>query len=273
MAVDPVTAKMLAQLVIQAATDEQTRKRLLFAILALVVGVLLLIALILHLITHPLSVFAQWIEGDDLVLIENFQGSYGYNQSLGIYDQDYLDGSGQSYEGVTFTDGSTDVVYYSQLDDRWRGSAYGTDRIGSHGCGPSSMAIVVSSLSDETVDPPHMAQWAYQNGYWCSGSGSYHGLISGAANAWGLSSTGNLLAQDIVDALSSGKLVVALMGKGTFTKGGHFIILRGVTSAGKILVADPASISRSNQEWDLSLIVREAKKTASAGGPFWAVGN
>ena len=54
--------------------------------------------------------------------------------------------------------------------------------------------------------------------------------------------------QKIVDALASGELVVAIMGPGHFTKSGHFIVLRGVTADGKILVADPASISRSNQE-------------------------
>jgi len=60
--------------------------------------------------------------------------------------------------------------------------------------------------------------------------------------------------QDIIDALASGeKLVIAIMAKGHFTKSGHFILLRGVTSDGKILVADPISTSRSAQEWDLRI--------------------
>ena len=82
----------------------------------------------------------------------------------------------------------------------------------------------------------------------------------------------NLDAQGIVDALSSGKLVVAIMSKGHFTNGGHFIVLRGVTSGGKILVADPASYSRSGQEWDLSVIMDESNKAAGSGGPYWAIG-
>ena len=32
--------------------------------------------------------------------IESLQQGYGYNQNLGIFEQDYIDGSGQSYEGV-----------------------------------------------------------------------------------------------------------------------------------------------------------------------------
>ena len=74
-----------------------------------------------------------------------------------------------------------------------------------------------------------------------------------------------------MDALSEGKLVVAIMSKGHFTSGGHFIVLRGVKD-GKIMVADPASYSRSEQLWDLSIIVNEASQRAGAGGPFWIIG-
>ena len=181
---------------------------------------------------------------------------------------------GASYEGVVFTDGVTQVTYYNQLDSRWANSPYGTDNIGGYACGPTSMAIVVSSLTSETVDPPHMAQWAYENGYWCSRSGSYHTLIPGASEEWGLDVEGCTAAepQRIVDALSDGKLVVALMTKGHFTSSGHFIVLRGVTSDGQIMVADPSSYSRSEKTWDLSIILNEASKNAGAGGPFWIIG-
>ena len=73
--------------------------------------------------------------------------------------------------------------------------------------------------------------------------------------------------QRILDALSSGKLVVAIMTKGHFTSSGHFIVLRGVQD-GQILVADPASYKRSEKLWDLSIILNEASKRAGAGGPF-----
>ncbi|MGL5434568.1 MAG: C39 family peptidase [Lachnospiraceae bacterium] len=273
MAVDPFTAKLLAQLAARAATDEQTRKRLLSVILWVSIAFLLLTAFVFYLISSPLSVFSQWVMGDELSLIENFQIDYGYNQELGIYEQDYLDGRGQSYEGVLFTDGSIDVVYYSQLDERWANIMYGTSStIGAAGCGPTSMAIVISTLPGEPHDPLELARWSAANGYRCEGNGSYHSLIPAAAAAWGLSCEKNLSAQDIVDALADGKLVVAIMARGHFTQGGHFIVLRGVTSDGKILVADPASVNRSNQEWDLSLIMNEARKGADAGGPFWAIG-
>lgn len=77
--------------------------------------------------------------------------------------------------------------------------------------------------------------------------------------------------QRILDALGSGKLVVAIMSPGHFTTGGHFIVLRGVKDR-KILVADPASTSRSQKVWDLSIILNEAGHQAGAGGPFWLIG-
>ena len=82
---------------------------------------------------------------------------------------------------------------------------------------------------------------------------------------------GKTEGQRIVDALSQGKLVVAIMLKGHFTSSGQFIVLRGVEN-GKILVADPASYTRSQQTWDLSIILNEASGHAGAGGPFWIIG-
>lgn len=54
---------------------------------------------------------------------------------------------------IRFEDGGTPVVYFNQMDERYADKPYGTDHIGSYGCGPSAMAIVVSSLAGETVDP------------------------------------------------------------------------------------------------------------------------
>ena len=203
---------------------------------------------------------------------------YAYNLSLFLGDS-MFQGLPAGYTTVSslgnirFTDGQTAVVYFNQLDERYAGQPYGTDNIGGYGCGPTAMSIVVSSLANDTVDPIEMARWSYENGYWCSGSGSYHALIPAAAKAWGLNVEGCSASdgQKIADALADGKLVVAIMLKGHFTSSGHFIVLRGVKD-GKILVADPASYDRSSMEWDLSIILNEASTHAGAGGPFWIIG-
>ncbi len=209
---------------------------------------------------------------------KSLAGNYAQNLSLFLSDgsiqhMEYTGGTITSLGDVRFTDGVTEVVYFNQLDQRYANQPFGTDNIGGYGCGPTSMAIVVSSLTDEIVDPTAMAKWAYENGGWCKGQGSYHSLIPNAAKAWGLNVEGCRASepQRILDALSQGKLVVAIMGKGHFTTTGHFIVLRGVQD-GKILVADPASTPRSQKAWDLSIILNEAGKRAGAGGPFWIIG-
>lgn len=206
-------------------------------------------------------------------------GNYAQNLSLFLRDgmlQSLTEWSGNSIPSlgnVRFSDGGTEVVYFNQMDERYAGKPYGTDHIGGYGCGPTSMAIVVSSLTGRIVDPVEMARWAYENGYWCKGSGSYHALIPAASQHFGLPVSGCSASepQRILDALSEGKLVVAIMAKGHFTKSGHFIVLRGVQD-GKILVADPGSYNRSGQSWDFSIILNEASRRAAAGGPFWIIG-
>ena len=65
-------------------------------------------------------------------------------------------------------------------------------------------------------------------------------------------------------------MIIAIMGAGHFTSTGHFIVLRGVTDDGKILVADPVSYNRSTTAWDVSIILDEVKN-AGSGGPFWSL--
>lgn len=199
---------------------------------------------------------------------------YGFTQILQNTDEGYVQSQGQQYDGVTFKDGSREVVYYNQMDSRWADKPYGPrDTIGVSGCGPTSLSIVVSTLTSKRIDPVTMANWAYNNGYLAEGTGSYHSLIPDGAQHFGLNVQGAAQKdqQTMINALSSGKLVVAIMGKGHFTSSGHFMVLRGVTSEGKILVADPASRKRSEQEWDFSIILNEARKNAAAGGPFWII--
>ena len=205
--------------------------------------------------------------------------NYAQNLSLFLGDgmlQSLAEWTGNSIPSlgdVRFSDGGREVVYFNQMDERYAGKPYGTDHIGGYGCGPTSMAIVVSSMTDRVVDPVEMARGSYENGYWCKGSGSYHALIPAAAQHFGLSVSGCSASepQRILDSLSEGKLVVAIMAKGHFTKSGHFIVLRGVQD-GKILVADPGSYNRSGQLWDFSIILNEASRRAAAGGPFWIIG-
>ena len=137
------------------------------------------------------------------------------------------------------TGGIIPVVYYNQGDAAWAEQPYGSDDIGHYGCGPTAMAMAVE----------------------------------GTAAAYGLtaSSLEEHTPQAVREALLSGNLLVALMGPGHFTQGGHFILLRGVTLSGTILVADPNSEERSLMEWEPQLILDELSASTANGAPLWVL--
>lgn len=116
-----------------------------------------------------------------------------------------------------------------------------------------------------------MAAWAYEHGYCAPGSGSYLSIVEGVSQEYGLSaeSVPDLSPGELRQDLSSGHIFVALMGSGHFTSSGHFILLRGVTLDGKILVADPNSRERSLAAWDPEVILAELSQSRSSGAPLW----
>ena len=169
------------------------------------------------------------------------------------------------------TGGVVELVYFNQGEEPWADALFGPDPIRGFGCGPTAMAMVVSSLGTEVVDPAQMAQLAAEEGYCAPGSGSYLSIVGGIARDFGLNaeSCGTLSAPELCQMLASGRLLVALMGPGHFTDGGHFIVLRGVTLTGQVLVADPNSRERSLALWDPQLILDELSDSRSSGAPLW----
>ena len=138
-----------------------------------------------------------------------------------------------------------------------------------------AVAMLVSSFSLEggTVNPQDMAEWAAANGHFATHSGSYHSLIPGSLEAFGLQveSVTDRTSDNARQLLNSGHVLVALMGRGALTQNGHFIIIAQLSSNGNVYIADPASYENSTKEWDLDLLMNELKKSYDSGGPLWAV--
>lgn len=171
------------------------------------------------------------------------------------------------------TGGIVEVEYFQQSSPTWSNLPYGTDDIGHYGCGPTTMAMAVNSLTDQHTDPAKMAQWAVEHSHWAKRGGSYLSLIESSARSFGLTAQaiGEKTSEAIQSALLSGNLLVALMGPGHFTKGGHFILIRGITLSGSLLVADPNSLERSLVEWDSELILSELSHSTQNGAPLWVI--
>ncbi|MDE6895715.1 MAG: C39 family peptidase, partial [Lachnospiraceae bacterium] len=114
---------------------------------------------------------------------------------------------------------------------------------------------------------------ASDNGYYALHGGSYHSLIPDALEAYGLQveSVTDRSYEHAAELLSSGHILVALMGHGTLTENGHFVLFTKLLDNGKIYIADPVSYENSTLEWDLAQLLSELKKSYDSGGPLWAV--
>lgn len=73
----------------------------------------------------------------------------------------------------------------------------------------------------------------------------------------------DLNAQELLQTLEEGKPVIAHMGPGLFTQGGHYILLRGLTEEGGVLVNDPASPERSAMAYPVEVFIQESKSGAA----------
>ncbi|MCT4584056.1 MAG: C39 family peptidase [Peptostreptococcaceae bacterium] len=208
----------------------------------------------------------------------NFEKEVAENIYKTILQTD-IEGNLNIYDDVDLGDlkeyppGNATLPYFNQADKRWGNLSYGSSTIRSGGCGPTSLAIVVAGLTGRTdINPKVVADWSVRNGHRAEGAGSYWSLMTEGGKHYGLKveAVSRKNPKKIVDALSKGYPVIVSMGRGHFTKSGHFMVLRGITKDGKILVNDPASVKRSNQEWNLSIIMNESSTNGGVNGsPFW----
>ena len=138
--------------------------------------------------------------------------------------------------------------------------------VSTSGCGATSASMVIAYLTGNTMQTPYtLFKWAYDHGYY-SGDGLGHDAVSRLCSnydvrcSWVANTEKNILS-----ALQSGYPVIAHMGPGIFTKNGHYIVLRGVTADGKILVNDPNSSKRTQMAFPLSTIIGQARRANSFG--------
>lgn len=160
-------------------------------------------------------------------------------------------------------------TYFNQGDAAWNQNGY---CIKSSGCGPTAMAVCITSLTNKWVTPIDTTVWAYEHGYY-SNAGSAHEVVPALAKNYQIGCSG--LGTDykkIRDALKKKHPVVGLMGPGYFTRGGHFITLVAIDDKDQVTVADVGSRQRSTYKYRLKDVI-EQSKAASAGGPFWEIYN
>lgn len=136
--------------------------------------------------------------------------------------------------------------------------------VATSGCGAVSASMVIAYLTGNTEQTPYTLFYrAVKTGHYY-GDGLDHDAIS-----WMLRENGVKCkwiynnAAAIKQALREGKPVIAHMGPGIFTTQGHYIVLRGLTEDGKVLVNDPNSYSRTHKAYPIQTLLTQARESNS----------
>lgn len=140
---------------------------------------------------------------------------------------------------------------FKQFDSRWAKKMYSskgnkTATMKNSGCAPSAAANVVWEFADKTVTPYTLAQLYVKKKFRKDGNGTKPGCFKWTAAKYKLRFKRLYKKDAIIDALDKGALVVAHMGKGYWTNGGHYITL-WAWKDGAFYACDPGSSKRKKQ--------------------------
>lgn len=145
-------------------------------------------------------------------------------------------------------------VSYLQGDKRWSDKPYRVpgeaSTIGNAGCGPTCAAMVIATLKDKTVTPETTCAWSIAHGYKALKQGTYYSYFKPQMAACGIdckqllgsriiNQPNHAIHNQVKEYLKQGYYVIALMGPGTWTKGGHFVLVWEWDD--KVRILDPAS--------------------------------
>ena len=163
------------------------------------------------------------------------------------------------------------LTYYSQIDSRWRYNMYSSigdtsQNIGTSGCGPTSAAMIVTAIKG-AITPDIMADLFVKYGYRSSNSGTYWSAFRAIADEFNIEYQETSDIDTMINLLRNNHYVVASVGNGLFTTGGHFIVLTGV-EGDIIKIYDPYLYSG---KFDTS--TRRGKVTVSGNTVYCSIDN
>lgn len=168
-------------------------------------------------------------------------------------------------------------VSYLQTDSRWAKWPYSNSNedtdIAESGCGTTAMAMVIATWKDPSVTPVTTSKWSLEHGYKATGNGTYHSYFVPQAKAYGIecervntSSLQYLSAsqaepyhQKAHDAVDEGHLVICLMARGNWTRGGHYILWYSNDDQGNVYINDPASTKANRVKNTFSLLKSQCR--------------
>lgn len=158
------------------------------------------------------------------------------------------------------------IPYYVQWDEAWGYKQYGYGIIGFTGCGPTSMAMVVSGLTgDKNITPDVIANMSEEKGFVSEEGSSWdlYPYIAGQFNLR-LQKIGNT-KESIDNNLKAGNAIIVSVGPGDFTLHGHVMVMVGLDKDGNIILHDPNSVENTKKTWTYEQLAPQIKS-------LWAVG-
>ena len=152
--------------------------------------------------------------------------------------------------------------YISQNNPEFLTTPYGTSSVARSGCGPIALAMAINYVSgEERTTLQAVIDYSLENNLYVPNAGTKWVLMSAYPPTVGLKSKEVYTSDfEVFKSLfEEGSVIVTSMKKGHFTDNGHFIVILGEKD-GKASVLDPASITRTLEEWDIELLFDESKK-------------
>lgn len=176
-------------------------------------------------------------------------------KTYNLYKYDEYTSSDTCSVGGDSFDGKIYKFYQTDYPQKFCGN----QTISHSGCGPTSMAVVVSSLLKENHDPVELSKFACDNGY-CGkteGQGCYATLFEAAAKKYGLNYSTISVSnkEEIMSKLNGGKTMFIALMIPTDTPfsitAPHFIVIYGTDGDGKVSIWDPyESHGVNDKTWD-----------------------
>lgn len=119
-----------------------------------------------------------------------------------------------------------------------------------------SLSMVVSYWTGKDIIPSQMVKNCHK--YYVAGAGASWSMIPDISHKYGLTCKSlGTSKKDMVSELKKGRTIIAIMHKGYFTKGGHYIVLRSIDSKGNISVNDCGSRQRTARTYSADFIQGE----------------
>ena len=136
--------------------------------------------------------------------------------------------------------------YYLQWDNRWAYDNLYPTNIGISGCGPTSLSMIISRLTNNLIYPNEMAQKASK---FMNDGGMDWAFIDHIAKEYNLKVTDiNLDKDKMIKSLEDGPLLISV-GRGYFTLYGHILVIDSYKD-GKFIINDPNSVKNSIIGWE-----------------------